>query len=249
MNPPDPQRPRILVIEDDHRLAAMVSTYLQQNGFEVHACETARDGLAQLADAAASAPFAVVLLDLMLPDVDGLEVCRRIRAQTAPVSATPIMMLTAKGDPMDRVIGLELGADDYLGKPFEPRELLARLRSILRRQAPPAPTPAAAPARALQFGRLEIDLDARALRIDGQGRTVTAYQFNLLVALAERAGRVLSREQLLDAVKNEPLDAFDRSIDVHVGRLRAVIEDDPKQPKRILTVRGAGYVFAKLQDG
>jgi len=235
---------RILMIEDDHRLAGMVVTYLTQNGFDVHHAETARDGLAQLRLAATTQPFALILLDLMLPDVNGLDVCRQIRAQALPTGATPIVMLTAKGDPMDRVVGLELGADDYLPKPFEPRELLARLRAVLRR-----PQGAAiASSRVLRFGRLEIDLDAHALRLDGQERNVTAYQFDLLVAMAESAGRVLSREQLMDAVKGEPLEAFDRSIDVHIGRLRAIIEDDPKQPKRIITVRGAGYVFAKAQD-
>lgn len=232
------------MIEDDHRLAGMVATYLNQNGFEVLHAETAHDGLAQLQLATPAQPFALILLDLMLPDTDGLQVCRQIRAQAPPIGAIPIVMLTAKGDPMDRVVGLELGADDYVPKPFEPRELLARLRAVLRRQQGHA---MAAP-RVLRFGRLEIDLDARALRLDGQERAVTAHQFDLLVAMAERAGRVLSREQLMDAVKGEPLEAFDRSIDVHIGRLRAAIEDDPKHPKRIITVRGAGYVFAKAQD-
>jgi DNA-binding response OmpR family regulator len=160
------------------------------------------------------------------------------------VSATPIVMLTAKGDPMDRVVGLELGADDYVPKPFEPRELLARVRAVLRRNQGNT----AVASNVLRFGRLEIDLDARAIRLDGHERMVTGYQFDLLVALAERAGRVLSREQIMDAVKGEPLEAFDRSIDVHIGRLRAVLEDDPKQPRRIITVRGSGYVFAKAQD-
>ena len=235
---------RLLMIEDDHRLAGMVATYLNQNGFEVLHAETAHDGLAQLQLAAPAHPFALILLDLMLPDADGLQVCRQIRAQAPPIGATPIVMLTAKGDSMDRVVGLELGADDYVPKPFEPRELLARLRAVLRRQQGQA---MAAP-RVLRFGRLEIDLDARALRLDGQERAVTAYQFDLLVVMAERAGRVLSREQLMDTLKGEPLEAFDRSIDVHIGRLRAAIEDDPKHPKRIITVRGAGYVFAKAQD-
>jgi DNA-binding response OmpR family regulator len=153
-------------------------------------------------------------------------------------------MLTAKGDPFDRVVGLEIGADDYLPKPFEPRELLARLRAVLRR--PPLAGESAS--RVLRFGRLDIDLGARMVRLDGQPRPLTAYQFDLLAALAERAGRVLSREQLIDAVKGEAFDPFDRSIDVHIGRLRAAIEDDVKQPRRIVTVRGAGYVFAKVQD-
>jgi DNA-binding response OmpR family regulator len=239
---------RLLMIEDDQRLAAMVAKYLSQNGFEVQHCETAADGLLQLQQAADNAqPFSAVLLDLMLPDADGLDVCRQIRARPQPLASIPIVMLTAKGDPMDRVVGLELGADDYVPKPFEPRELLARLRAVLRRHHPAADAPVNT-ARVQRFGRLEIDLDARALRLDGQEKPVTSYQFNLLAAMAERAGRVLSREQLMDAVKGEPLEAFDRSIDVHIGRLRAAIEDDPKQPKRIITVRGAGYVFAKAQD-
>ena len=234
---------RLLMIEDDQRLAAMVATYLGQNGFDVQHCDTAHAGLEYLRGNEAH-EFAVVLLDLMLPDADGLDVCRQIRTFPSPQNALPIVMLTAKGDPMDRVVGLELGADDYLPKPFEPRELLARLRAVLRRQQGMQSNDE----RVLRFGRLEIDLDARMIRLGDQECNVTAYQFNLLAAMAERAGRVLSREQLMDMVKGEPLEAFDRSIDVHIGRLRAAIEDDPKQPKRIITVRGAGYVFAKAQD-
>lgn len=241
---------RLLMIEDDHRLAGMVATYLGQNGFEVRHVETALEGLALLHQTDAGTPFSLVLLDLMLPDADGLEVCRQIRAQTAPAASIPIIMLTAKGDPMDRVVGLEIGADDYLPKPFEPRELLARLRAVLRRHngAPTASPPGKNAMRLMRFGRLEIDPDARILRIDGEQRIVTSYQFDLLLAMAERAGRVLSREQLMDLVKGEPLEAFDRSIDVHIGRLRAAIEDDTRHPRRIITVRGAGYVFAKVQD-
>jgi DNA-binding response OmpR family regulator len=222
----------------------MVSAYLTQNGFEVKHVETAQEGMHLLQSAAAAQPFSLILLDVMLPDADGLEVCRQIRSHASAVSATPIVMLTAKGDPMDRVVGLELGADDYVPKPFEPRELLARVRAVLRRNQGNT----AVASNVLRFGRLEIDLDARAIRLDGHERMVTGYQFDLLVALAERAGRVLSREQIMDAVKGEPLEAFDRSIDVHIGRLRAVLEDDPKQPRRIITVRGSGYVFAKAQD-
>ncbi len=151
-------------------------------------------------------------------------------------------MLTAKGDPVDRVIGLEIGADDYLPKPFEPRELQARIKALLRR-AGAAPTDSA-----LRFGRLEIDRDARLVRVDGEARPLTSHQFELLVALAERAGRVLTREQLMDLVRGEALEAFDRSIDVHIARIRAAIEDDPRHPTRIVTVRGAGYVFARSQD-
>src|SRR5438132_531884 len=175
---------------------------------------------------------------LKLADTDGLELCRRLRAK----SDTPVLMLTARGDAMDRVVGLEMGADDYLPKPFEPRELLARLRAILRRRQ------SGRASDVLRFGRLEIDRDARTVRVDGVERSLTGYQFTLLVALAEKAGRVLSRDTLMDLVRGEALEAFDRSIDVHVSRIRAAIEDDPKRPRRILTVRGAGYVFAKQQD-
>ena len=231
---------RILMIEDDQRLAGMVVTYLSSNGYEVQHAGTGKGGLELLR----AEPFALVLLDLMLPDADGLELCRKIRALPEPLASIPIVMLTAKGDPFDRVVGLELGADDYLPKPFEPRELLARLRAVLRRPQLGADTARSG----LRFGRLEIDPAARLVRVDGKERALTAYQFDLLLALAERAGRVLSREQLIDAVKGEALEPFDRSIDVHIGRLRAAIEDDPKQPHRIITIRGAGYVFAKVQD-
>ena len=233
---------QILMIEDDERLASMVAAYLAPHGLEVRHAPDANAGLAMLEQDGGA--FALVLLDLMLPDADGLEVCRQIRALAPPLRAIPVVMLTAKGDPFDRVLGLEIGADDYLPKPFEPRELLARLRAVLRR--PPLSDQSAA--QVLRFGRLEIDLGARTVRLDGDARAVTAYQFDLLAAMAARAGRVLSREQLLDAVKGEALDPFDRSIDVHIGRLRAAIEDDVKHPRRIVTVRGAGYVFAKVQD-
>src|SRR5262249_45782088 len=143
---------------------------------------------------------------------------------------------------MDRVVGLEIGADDYLPKPFEPRELLARLRAILRRRQ------SRGASNMLHFGRLEIDRDARIVRVDGTTRNINGHQFTLLLALADKAGGVLARESLMDLVRGEALEAFDRSIDVHVSRIRAAIEDDPKKPRRILTVRGAGYVFARQQD-
>ena len=181
---------RVLMIEDDLRLGAMVATYLKGAGLEV---EQAADGTTGLA---------------------------------------------------------ALGADDYLPKPFEPRELLARVRAVMRRRVAPGPADAAGPAAdTMRFGRLEIDRGAREVRVDGAPRPLTSHQFELLVALAESAGRVLTREQLMERVRGEPLDAFDRSIDVHVGRIRAAIEDDPRHPRRIVTVRGAGYVFAKSQDG
>jgi two-component system phosphate regulon response regulator OmpR len=227
--------PRILLIEDDPRLAGLVTEYLGEAGFVVSTAATGRAGL----DRIGREPYDAVVLDLMLPDIDGLEVCRQLRASSSEV---PVLMLTARGDTMDRVVGLEIGADDYMPKPFEPRELLARLRAILRRR------PSARGSDVLRFGRLEIDRGARAVRVDGTERSLTSHQFTLLVALAEKAGRVLSRDSLMDLVKGETLEAFDRSIDVHVSRIRAAIEDDPKKPRRILTVRGAGYVFAWQQD-
>jgi DNA-binding response OmpR family regulator len=170
--------------------------------------------------------------------MDGLDVCRAMRAR----GSVPILMLTARGDAMDRVIGLEIGADDYLPKPFEPRELLARLRAILRRSR------GGKQPDVLRFGRLEIDRGAREIRVDGEVKQLTSHQFALLLALAEHAGRVMSREALMDIVKAEPLEAFDRSIDVHISRIRAAIEDEARRPRRVVTVRGAGYVFAKQQD-
>jgi DNA-binding response OmpR family regulator len=227
---------RLLMIEDDLRLAGMVKEYLSSNSMQVTHAASATEGLALLK----RETFDLLLLDLMLPDGDGLELCGQVRRQ----SPLPIIMLTARGDPMDRVVGLELGADDYLPKPFEPRELLARIRAVLRR--PPAP--ADQHRHVLQFGQLEIDMDARVARVRGAEVVMTSRQFEILKALAEHAGRVLSREQLLDLVKGETLESFDRSIDVHIARIRAVIEDDLKHPRRIITIRGAGYVFAAAQE-
>jgi DNA-binding response OmpR family regulator len=230
---------QLLMIEDDARLAAMVGDYLRQSGYGfVHA----GDGASGMAALAQSSP-ALVILDLMLPDTDGLALCQRIKHE----SRAAVLMLTAKGDPMDRIVGLEMGADDYLPKPFEPRELLARIRAVLRRgQAGTHGVANAVPP--LRFGSLEIDREARSVTVAGRLCELTSYQFDLLLAMAERAGRVLSRDQIMEAVRGRELDAFDRSIDVHMGRIRAAIETDPKQPRRILTVRGVGYVFAKQQD-
>ena len=227
---------RILVIDDDTRLSAMLADYLGARGLEVTARADAASGLAELA----RGRFDALVLDLMLPDQDGFEVCRRVRAS----SDLPVLMLTARGDEEDRIVGLELGADDYLPKPFNPRELLARLRAVLRRSRGAV----AAGRSVLRFGRLEIDRDARAVRVDGVEKELTSHQYELLVALAENAGRVLSRDALMNLVRGETLEAFDRSIDVHVSRIRAAIEDDPRRPRRILTLRGAGYVFARRQD-
>lgn len=226
---------RLLMIDDDARLAKMVRDYLAPSGFTVEIAGDVATGIAALR----TRPAELLILDLMLPDGDGLDVCRQLRSDGVGI---PILMLTAKGDPIDRVIGLEIGADDYLPKPFEPRELLARIKALLRRAG------GSSGDSALRFGRLEIDRDARLVRIDGEARALTSHQFELLIALAERAGRVLAREQLMDLVRGEALEAYDRSIDVHIARIRAAIEDDPRHPTRIITVRGAGYVFARTQD-
>ncbi len=228
---------RVLLIDDDKKLATMVSDYLERHGFAVEARFDARSGL----EALDRSPPDALVLDVMLPDGDGFEICRELRAH----SELPILMLTARGEATDRIVGLELGADDYLPKPFDPRELLARLRAILRR----APSRGEGDAeRPLRFGQLEIDPSARTVRVAGQACELTSYQFDLLLALARHPGRVLSRERLMELVRGESLAAFDRSIDVHVSRIRSAIESNPQQPRRILTVRGAGYVLATRQD-
>lgn len=234
----------LLMIEDDARLAQMVSDYLAQSGFEVTHAPDGEQGLEQI-------PLVqpeLVILDLMMPGIDGLEVCRRIRALPGDAARVPIIMLTAKGDPMDRIIGLELGADDYLPKPFEPRELLARMRAVMRRRGEVANGSVQRTTPVMRFGSLEIDRDARSVLVAGQPCDLTSYQFDLLVAMAERAGRVLTRDQIMEAVRGRELEAFDRSIDVHIGRIRNAIEADSKDPRRILTVRGVGYVFARQQE-
>ncbi|MEM7135268.1 MAG: response regulator transcription factor [Myxococcota bacterium] len=225
---------RLLIVDDDRRLSKLVEEYLQDNGFEVSIAGDGATGLALQRQR----QFDAIILDLMLPDTDGLEVCRKLRVE----DDVPVLMLTAKGDPMDRVVGLELGADDYLPKPFEPRELLARLRAIMRRGR------GGGVGTVLRFGRLEIDRDSMEARLDGTKCDLTAYQFQLLDLLAKGAGRVLSREYLMRQLQGSDIEVFDRSIDVHISRVRAEIEDDPKHPRRIVTVRGAGYVFARTQE-
>ena len=333
----------ILLIDDDRRLAEMVGRYLGQAGFSVQVQGTARAGLEALVECTPD----LILLDLMLPDGDGLDVCRQIRQRGGLAARVPILMLTARGETTDRVVGLEVGADDYLPKPFEPRELLARVRALLRRAAPvdvssgglPVPgggsagpgymvasgggsagpghmagaagsagtgrpdgaavagslaagtagqtgaaggagvaggiggagsvgggiggsgsggaqaggpagnTLAAGGHEVLTIDDLEIDEAAREVRVAGERRTLTGYQFDLLRVLARHAGRVMSREQLMDQAKGQALEAFDRSIDVHVGKIRQAIETDPRQPVRLLTVRGVGYVLARARKG
>ena len=226
---------RILIIDDDERLTAMLVRYLGDRDIIADARADARSGLAALE----ARSYDALVLDVMLPDGDGFELCRAVRGR----SELPILMLTARGDELDRIIGLELGADDYVPKPFNPRELLARIRAVLRRRVPEP-----RPHEILRFGGLEIDRDARELRVDGEPRQLTAHQLTLLLALVDRAGRVQSREQLVEAVGTEGDDPWDRSVDVHISRIRAVIEADPRNPRLIRTVRGAGYVFSPPRE-
>ena len=229
---------KLLLIDDDARLTAMVGDYLRANGHEVDVAGSLALGRERLAQG----HYDALVLDLMLPDGDGLDLTRTLRADPR-FKRLPLLLLTARGEPLDRVLGLEMGADDYLAKPFEARELLARIKALLRRSQPEPPSE-----DLLRFGRLEIDLGARQARISGKACDLTGHQFDLLVVLAQGAGRVLSRDQIMDALKGHAVEAFDRSIDVHVSRIRACIEDDPKCPKRVLTVRGSGDVFARKQD-
>ena len=226
---------QVLIIEDDLEQATLLSTYLSATGLNVSCVAYGEQGIATVKNQTID----IVILDIGLPDIDGFEVCRRLRQ----FSAVPILMLTARGDDMDRIIGLEIGADDYLANPFSPRELLARMHAILRRSQGGNATTANH-----VFGQLEINEQSRTVCLRGKDVNLTGYQFDILLVFANQAGRVLSREQLMNALQGQDLEAFDRSIDVHISRIRAAIEDNPKSPKRILTIRGSGYVFAKVQD-
>ncbi len=224
---------RVLLIDDDQRLASMLVTWMRTRGVELVPCFTAAAGRASLRH---PGQLDALVLDLMLPDADGLDLCRELRA--GPAADLPVVMLTARGDPEDRVLGLELGADDYLPKPFDPRELLARIRALLRRSHR-----VAAPAQTLRFGALLLDRGALQASRHGDPLPLTAHQFQLLWALASRAGRVLDRAQLGAIVGDGPGDSLDRTIDVHISRIRAAIEAEPRRPRLIRTVRGAGYLF------
>ncbi|MEW5738413.1 MAG: response regulator transcription factor [Myxococcota bacterium] len=220
---------RVLLIDDDERLPELLSSYLAQNGVTLaHAPDGAR-GLVMLEQGA----YDAVLLDVMMPGLDGLEVCRRIRAK----SQVPVIMLTARGDETDRVVGLELGADDYVGKPFSPRELLARLRAVLRRSRPEVMS------EALQVGDVAIDVPARTVTRAGAPIELTGIEFDILVALVRRAGRVVPRDALLSEAGRSDVVVGERTVDVHISHLRQKLKDDP--PRLIKTVRGVGYVLAK----
>jgi DNA-binding response OmpR family regulator len=222
---------RVLCIDDDTRLFELLASFLEPNGVTlVHAAD-GRQGLAALDGGV----FDAVLLDVMMPGIDGLEVCKRIRQK----SRVPIIMLTAKGDETDRVVGLELGADDYVPKPFSPRELLARLRAVLRRSAPEAAAPT------LAVRDIVIDVPARDVRVAGTVVELTGIEFDILVTLARRPGRVVPRDTLLSQAGRDDVTVGDRTVDVHVSHLRRKLGDDPRAPRLIKTVRGVGYVLAK----
>jgi DNA-binding response OmpR family regulator len=229
----DPSTPMlVLLVEDDLRLAGLTREYLETHGVAVVHVADGKKGLVE----GVTGRYDAVLLDLMLPGKDGLDVCRELRSR----SDVPIIVLTARGEEADRVMGLELGADDYLAKPYSPRELLARIRAVTRRAKGRA-----GPAQGVvRVGALHLDPAARTVSLDGRAVHLTGYEFALLEALARRAGRVLTREQLMELARGSAEEAFDRSIDVHVSRLRQKLGDDPKRPRLIKTVRGSGYVLA-----
>lgn len=234
---------RILVVDDDSALRGLLEEYLTREGFEVAGVE---DGEAMDTWLAGQEP-GLVILDLMLPGEDGLTLARRLRTRTQ----VPIIMLSARGDDIDRIVGLEVGADDYLSKPFNPRELLARIRAVLRRHAPTDvdATPQgsdeeeAADGSVFAFGPYRLDLNLRELRRDGEPVVLTSGEFDLLRVLVEHRDRVLDRDRILDLLKGYERSPFDRSIDVQIARLRAKIEPDTKRPSYIRTIWGKGYLF------
>ena len=231
------------MIDDDKKLCRLVSTYLEPLGFEVSAVHTGPDGVERAT--AAGAIWHAIILDVMLPGLDGFEVLKRIRAR----SAVPVLMLTARGDEMDRIVGLEVGADDYLPKTFSTRELLARLRAVLRRSTLTALAEAKpeTPPTEVVVGDLRLNLDARSAVLGATPLPLTPVEFDLLASLAKAKGRVKSREALLDEIRDRNYDVFDRSIDVHISSLRKKLGDDAKEPRFIRTVRSAGYMMAVVE--
>jgi len=227
-------RERILIIDDDEKLCRLVQEYLGSMGYEVESAYTGTDGLKK----AVEENFHAVILDVMLPEMDGFEVLKELRIQ----SSVPVLMLTSRGDETDRIVGLEIGADDYLPKTFSTRELLARLRAVIRRSHM---TMASKENRetGLRFGDLMLDEDAYEAFLEGNRLDLTPIEFQILVRLAKAGGKALTREQLLDAVADRNFDVFDRSIDMHISSLRGKLSDDPKNPRFIRTVRGVGYLF------
>ncbi len=222
---------RVLVIDDDARLFELLAGYLRDHEVALVHARDGREGLGRLE----SGGFDAVLLDVMMPGIDGLEVLRRIRQK----DRIPVIMLTARGDESDRVVGLELGADDYIAKPFSPRELLARLRAVLRRALPDPGS------ERLSAGGIVAELGTRSVEVDGKPVELTGLEFDILVALLRRAGRVVPRAALLDEAGRGDVAVSERTVDVHISRLRKKIGDDPRTPVRIKTIRGVGYVLPR----
>ncbi len=237
MPPPSNRPDRILVVDDDARIRDLLNRYLTQEGFEVWVAEDSR----ALNRLLTRDTVDLIVLDLMLPGEDGLSICRRLRAAN---DRTPIIMLTAKGEDVDRIVGLEVGADDYLGKPFNPRELLARIHAVLRRRPPPEmPGAPSQDAEVVRFGPFELDLGQRTLTRDGVDVGLTTGEFAMLKALVRHPRQPLSRDKLAQLARGREFEPFDRSLDVQVSRLRKLIENDPSSPRYLQTVWGVGYVF------
>lgn len=244
MNPPQETSekealPKILVIDDDRKLAGLIKDYLEPLGYDVTTVHTGPDGVT----AATGGSWQAVILDVMLPGMDGFEVLRKIRA----TSDVPVLMLTARGEETDRIVGLEIGADDYLPKTFSTRELLARLRAVTRRSRSPQPNTPPAPEEFV-VGALRIRPSARLALLDETPMTLTPVEFDLLVCLARNKGKVRSREQLLDEIRAREYEIFDRSIDVHISALRRKLGDDAKHPRYIKTFRAAGYMLGEPEE-
>ena len=228
---------KILIVDDDARLRDLLLRYLGEQGFAVQAAPNG-----QFMDKLINRElFDLIVLDLMMPQEDGLSICRRLRAAG---NTTPIVMLTAKGEEVDRIVGLEMGADDYLPKPFNPRELVARINAVLRRVAEAGPPAApAAEAGTVNFGPYVLNLATRSMTKDGAAMTITSGEFSVLKVLVNNARKPLSRDKLMDLARGREYDVFDRAIDVQISRLRKLIETDPATPRYIQTVWGFGYVF------
>jgi DNA-binding response OmpR family regulator len=227
-------RTRALLIDDDERLNGLVTSYLQRFGVLVRSFTHPEEGFRAVENDCPD----IVILDVMLPDIDGFTLCRKIRE----FSRVPIVMLTARGDVMDRIVGLDLGADDYLAKPFEPRELFARIQAVLRRTAPSEQS------ERIRLGNLDVNWSKRSVSIEGRDLALTSAEFELLGVLVRNRGRILSRDRIMDQIRGVDWDAFDRSIDVHISRLRQKLGDDPRHPAFIRTVRGSGYIFVGGDD-
>ena len=237
----EPSNMKILIVDDDKKLCRLVADYLEPMGYAVEAAHNGAQGLERVL----KGDYHAVILDVMMPQMDGFEVLKRLRRE----SDIPVIMLTARGEETDRIVGLEMGADDYLPKTFSSRELLARLRAVTRRYSrfdPPAAS--AGENNLLAFGDLQVDLSARTVRLGAETLSLTPLEYDLLASLVKSSGRVLSRDQLLDAVAGRSYDVFDRSVDVHISSLRRKLGEDPRNPRFIQTVRTAGYMFKAPED-